>query len=266
MASPGVSDHFDLPIEKSSSFGKEQEDGWISGRLSLSILTIFCPCENWSIYNFIKTTTLLLCGFTTSENGCYVRFPVYLISCWFWEMTIIRASWDTQGASVAVVLVFTFLPFLYCVLHQVKPTITIEIPLVQWFTGLDLQPVVVIRPTLRVSKAKFLPLGLKSWYGNLQIHWKDQNQKDGNHWTKGSPDFCLQSHLVFALKSTESCFKNPLSVDIWRILDTLKNAMERRSVSLTSSWLSALWPPALLLNLCTADLTQRGQACSGIPV
>lgn len=92
IASLGISDHFDLPIEKSSSSGKEQEDGWISGRFSLSILTIFSLCENWTIYNFTKMTTLLLCGFTTSENGCYVRFPVYLIYCWFWEVTIIRAS------------------------------------------------------------------------------------------------------------------------------------------------------------------------------
>lgn len=170
------------------------EDGWISGRLLLSILTIFCPCENWTIYNFTKRTTLLLCGFTTSENGCYVHFSVYLIYCWFWEMTIARASWDTQGALVAIELVFILLPFLYCVLHQAKPTITTEVPLVQWFISPDLWPVTVIRPALGVSEAKFLPLGLNSWYGNLQIHWKDQIQKDGNHWTKGSPDFCLKSH------------------------------------------------------------------------
>lgn len=58
----------DLHTEKSGSSGKELADGWISWRLSLSILTILSICENGIVCNFTKRTTLLLCGAITTEN------------------------------------------------------------------------------------------------------------------------------------------------------------------------------------------------------
>lgn len=172
-------------MEKSGSSGKELEDGWISWRLSLSILTILSICENGIICNFTRRTTLLLCGTITTENICCVCFLVhlhsgskfYLIYRWFCEMTVVRVSWGTQGALVATILFFILLPL--CTVYYTEPNLPSQfgIPLVRWFMSPDLQSVTVHSPIPWVSKPNFLSLGLNSHCGNLKIHWKDQIQK-----------------------------------------------------------------------------------------
>lgn len=159
----------DLPMEKSGSSGKELEDRWISWRLSLSILTVLSICENGIICNFSKRTTLLLCGTITTENRYYVCFlahlyggsKFYLIYRWFWEITIVRVFWGTQGALVATITVFILLPF--CTVYYTEANLLSQfgIPLVQWFTSSDLQSVMVRSPAPWVSKPNFFVIRFK---------------------------------------------------------------------------------------------------------
>lgn len=49
----------------------------------------------------------------------------YLIFRWFCEITIVKVSWGTQEALVAIILVFYPPAFLYCLLYWTKPTVAI---------------------------------------------------------------------------------------------------------------------------------------------
>lgn len=64
----------------------------------------------------------ILCCFQAYPHG---GFKFYLIYRWFCEMTIVKVSWGTQGALVAIILVVYPPAFLYCLLYWTKPTITI---------------------------------------------------------------------------------------------------------------------------------------------